>query len=90
MVPPGIEKTNPKPIYIPIIPQLKELLIDMGMEKYKGSDRYMLAPEENISRDTVKLHLSRMFTFYYNKLGTGRQMQYKHLRKFYISHLAVL
>jgi integrase len=84
----GIEKTNPKPIFIPVIPQLKQLLTEMGMEKYKGSDKHLLAPEENISRDTLKLHLSRMFTFYYDKLGTGRQMQYKHLRKFYISHLA--
>jgi integrase len=83
----GTETSNPKIINIPIIPELKETLLEMGLENFKGSHKYLLAPEENISRVTLKLHLSHMFKFYYDKLETGKHRQYKHLRKFYISKL---
>ena len=83
----GTETTNPSIRNIPIIPELKVALMEMGLETYKGTHKYLLAPEENISRVTVKLHLSHMFKFYYEKIGTCKHRQYKHLRKFYISKL---
>ena len=84
----GQEFDNPKYIYIPITEELSNLLFRIGYEKYKGNDKYILAPEETVTRDTVNHFITHSFPHYYKQLETGRNLSYKCLRKTYISKLS--
>ncbi len=78
------EEEEKKMIHIPITPDLMELLIELGYEKYKDTDKYILAPEDNMSRGRVTCDiLSRGFSHYYSQLQTGRTLTFKDLRKTY-------
>lgn len=83
----GSGEENLKYIYVPVTEDLKELLERLGYEKYKGSEKYILAPEEEMERDTIRKLMSRSFTHYYKQLGTGRNLKFKCLRKTYITQL---
>ena len=72
-------------VKIPINKRLKELLYELGYEKNKGKDIYILAPDETMKRETMMDLISKAFTHYYGQLGTGRKLQFKSLRKTYIS-----
>lgn len=74
-------------IHIPIIAPLKKLLYDLGYNKYKGKNIYILAPNETMKRKTIMDFISKSFTFYYKQLNTGRDLTLYDLRKTYISHL---
>jgi hypothetical protein len=84
----GLEGNNQKPIYVPITDELKDLLFRMGYEIYKGSDKYILAPEESMQRDTIGKFMTHSFPHFFKLLGTGRNLSYKCLRKTYISRLS--
>ena len=86
----GTEKDNLKYIYVPVTKELEDLLYQMGYEKYKNSDKYILAPEETMRRNTIKLFLSRSFSHYYGLLATGKKLTYGVLRKTYITKLTLL
>jgi integrase len=85
-----LRKEEPKYIYAPITAELKDLLYRMGYEKYKDSDKYILAPEEKMKRKTIKVFLTRSFSHYYKQLGTGKDLTYGALRKTYITKLVML
>ncbi len=76
-----------KMIHIPVISQLKNLLLDLGYEDNKGKDRYILAPNETMQRVTIMNFISKAFTHYYKQLNTGKELRFYDLRKTYISHL---
>ncbi|MGZ4056394.1 MAG: tyrosine-type recombinase/integrase [Bacteroidia bacterium] len=76
-----------KVIYVPIIGQLKNLLMELGYEEHKGKDLYILAPFEKMERRTMMDFMSKSFSYYYKKLKTGRDLTFYDLRKTYISHL---
>jgi integrase len=76
-----------KVIYVPIIGQLKNLLMELGYEEHKGKDLYILAPFETMERCTMMDFISKSFSFYYKKLKTGRDLKFYDLRKTYISYL---
>jgi hypothetical protein len=78
---------NLKMIHIPVISPLKNLLMELGYEKYKGQDKYILAPEESMQRDTMMNFISKGFSHFYNQLNTGKDLRFYDLRKTYISHL---
>lgn len=79
-----------KYIYIPLTASLKELLNELGYEKYKGTDNYILAPEIDSKRNKVLSDLlSRAFTHYYKQLNTGRNLTFKSYRKTYITNLKI-
>jgi integrase len=84
----GSSEDNLKFIYVPITNSLKDVLIRLGYEKYKGSEKYVLAPEEKMERQTIAKFMSRSFTHYYDQLGTGKNLVFKCLRKTYISELS--
>ena len=69
--------------YFPITEELKEELMEIGYEKYKDTDKYIIGPEENMKRSNVARFLSGAFTFYYRQLNTGKKAQFKTLRKTY-------
>lgn len=64
---------------------LVSLLMDLGYKQNKGKDIFILAPEETMKRVTMMDLISKSFSHYYNQLGTGKKILFKHLRKTYIS-----
>ena len=76
-----------KMIHIPVISQLKNLLLELGYEENRGKNEYILAPYETMQRNTMKNFTSKAFTHYYKQLNTGKELRFYDLRKTYISHL---
>lgn len=77
-------------IYIPVTRELRFLLDDLGYEQYKGTDRYLLAPEITEKRvEIIGEALSRSFSHYYKQLNTGEVLTWKCLRKTYLSRLKI-
>lgn len=79
-----------KYIYIPVTHELRDLLLQLGLEEKAGSDSYILAPE--IVKYRVKSMsdaLSKGFSHYYNQIGTGRKLTFKSLRKTYVTNLSL-
>lgn len=76
--------------YIPLTKDLRELLMELGYEKYKGSDTFILAPEIQTKRTKAMSDtLSRGFSHYFNQLNSGRKLTFKSLRKAYITNLSL-
>ncbi len=81
---------NVKPKFFPITVSLKKTLYDMGYEIKKGKDEYLLHPDrDDISYKTIIDNISKGFTHFYKLLNTGRNIQFKHLRKTYLTHLRI-
>ncbi len=70
------KKEEVKYIYIPIIAPLKKLLIELGYEENKEKDMYILAPNEKMQRDSIKILISKAFTHYFSQLGTGKKLDF--------------
>ncbi len=81
------EKETKKLIRLPISEPLQSLLIELGYEEHKGKDRYILAPDETMKRETIKDFISKSFTHYYSQLNTGKKIEFSDLRKTHISYL---
>lgn len=64
--------------------ELGAFLMEIGYEKYKGTDDYILAPNA-VNRAQVGRDLSSGFNHYYGLLGTGKNLTFKNLRKTYIT-----
>lgn len=79
-----------KMVFIPVILQLRSLLYEMGFEKNRGTDKFLIASDDKSSRKTIINKLSKSFTFYYKKLNTNKDISLKHLRKTYLTHLQIL
>lgn len=73
--------------YSPVIKDLYLFLQKIKYEQFKGSDRYLIASESPRKRETIKDDMSKAFTHYYKKLGTGKKLEFKNLRKTYITFL---
>lgn len=71
--------------YVPINSDLFDLLIELGYEKMKTTNNYILCPDRSESQLTIMNTLSKSFTFYKNKAGIKKDISLKHLRKTYIS-----
>lgn len=72
---------------IPITIGLMELLKELGIEQHKGTDRFLIGPDETASRNTLIELVSRSFTFYWQRTGIDKEIQLKHLRKTYLTAL---
>jgi integrase len=75
---------------VPMNEDLKELLYSLGYEKYKGCDRYILAPDETCTRQTMMDTITKTFNHYYRLINTGLEKKFKDLRKTYITALYIL
>lgn len=78
---------DPKKIKVPVNRQLNEVL-SADFEKYKGTDKFILDPEERLDRKTLKSFISHSFKRYWKKLGINKNVSFKTLRATHISHLA--
>jgi integrase len=86
----NIAKESKKIEYIPATQDICDLLLEAGYDKYKGTDKYIIAPELNIERDKLFADtLSKSFNFYYKQLDTGRTLGLKSCRKAYLTRLKI-
>jgi len=79
-----------KYLYFPVTEDLENLLNELGYNKNKNSDSYILAPEIAGSRNrTMCDAMSRGFTHYYDSLKTEKKLTFKSLRKTYFTSLKI-
>lgn len=76
-----------KVVYIPISPELRDLLVRLDYKKNIGIDKYLIAGDDNISRSTLAKQLSHSFTFYRRRAELGDDFSIKHLRKTFLTKL---
>ncbi|WP_430409191.1 tyrosine-type recombinase/integrase [Kordia sp.] len=80
---------NVAPKIIPITQSLKKLLLRLGYNENMGSHEYILSPDRSkTSTNAIMNNLSKGFSHYYKQLNTDRNLQFKNLRKTYLTHLA--
>jgi hypothetical protein len=81
---------NPKKISVPITQELEAFLLENGYEKFKGSEKYIIGNEEEMSRDTMRKFISKSFTHYWEQtdFSKSKHASFKTLRKTYLSSLA--
>lgn len=86
-----VERNMGKPFkkkYVPVGPDLLELLIELGYEDFKDSELYILHPQRDISIKSMMSCLSRGFSHYYKKAFPDmKSKKFKILRKTYLSYL---
>uniref|UniRef100_UPI003216EB07 phage integrase SAM-like domain-containing protein n=1 Tax=uncultured Draconibacterium sp. TaxID=1573823 RepID=UPI003216EB07 len=70
--------------YIPVIKELEDLLIDIGLNENKGSKNYIIAPEI-LGRQNMEKVASKSFTFFFKRLNRNYKIQMKQLRSTYIT-----
>jgi len=71
----------------PIFPELYDFLMKIGYEKYKSSDRYIIAGEDLKQRNTLADNLTNAFGYYRDKIGMNSLVQLNGLRKKYITRM---
>jgi integrase len=77
-------------IYIPVTKELMDLLMELGYEENKNTDKFLIAPERLTNRNRYLLDdLTRGFSHFYEQLDTGRHLTFKSLRKAYITSISV-
>ena len=74
--------------YVPITASLMQLLIDVGFDKHKDTDRLIIPIPANLKLNYARAIISRSFT-HFIKQATTRKIEYKDLRKTYITHLTM-
>ncbi|GEM_PF-1599488 len=82
------DKSKPQKIVpIPYSPELEDLLSRLDYKRHLGEDRYLIGPDENISRESMAKQLSHSFGFYRNKAGITSPIGLKHLRKSFLTKI---
>lgn len=82
-----ISGDNKKYLFIPLNSALRSLLekLNHGTEQ---PDRYLIGPDEAMSRKSMENFLTKAFSIYYKKLGTGRDLTWRSLRRSYATELS--
>ncbi|WP_281989761.1 tyrosine-type recombinase/integrase [Aquimarina aggregata] len=76
------------PKIVPITKGLLEILLDLGYNEKNGLDEYIICPDRTkYSKKTLMEKLSKGFSHYYKQLDTGRNLQFKCLRKTFLTYL---
>ncbi len=82
------DNTKPnKIVYIPITPELEDLLNRLNYKQNKGVDRYLIDGDCTMSKKTLVKQMSHSFTFYRRKAGLPDNFSIKHLRKTFLTKL---
>jgi integrase len=71
--------------YFPINSDLLDFLNELGFEKHKGTDRYVLHPYRTAGSDVIMNNLSKAFSHYRKNAGITKDISLKNLRKTYIT-----
>jgi len=75
--------------YVPITSDLLEVLTALELEKYRGSENYLLGNEEKSSRATLIDYISKAFQHFWKQTGIEKPVQLKSLRKTYLTALVI-
>ena len=82
---------NVPPKIIPITQNLLNLLYKMGYTENKERDEYLLSPNRSrTSTYAIMENLSKGFSHFYKLLNTGRNLQFRCLRKTYLTYLNIV
>jgi integrase len=73
--------------HVPITQGLLKLLEELGIDQYRGTDRFLIGHDERASRKTLIEFVSKAFSFYWKRTGIEKNVQLKHLRKTYLTAL---
>jgi integrase len=83
-------KSKPiKYVPIPVTPELEGLLNRLNYKQYIDEDRYLIGPDESISRESMAKQLSHSFGFYRDKAGVTAKIGLKHLRKTFLTKVQI-
>ena len=81
---------NVPPKIIPITADLLDLLIRIGYHKKRDTDGFILELDRtSIEKETLMDNISKGFTHFYKLLETGRKLEFKHLRKTYLTYMKI-
>jgi integrase len=72
---------------IPVTIALHQLLKSLEYQKWRCSDRFLIAPLDTASRTTLMNLVSKAFTHFWESTGIDKDMQLKYLRKTYLTAL---
>lgn len=76
--------------YVPINADLFELLLEMGYEKFKETDEYVLFPNRNCNYETMMDNISKAFTHYRIAAGVTKEVSLMDLRNTYLTWVHVV
>jgi len=78
------------PKIIPTTKSLKNILYRLQYDINKGKDKYLLNSDKRTTLSTKSINnsLSLGFSHFYKQLNTGRELQFKCLRKTYLTYLS--
>jgi len=83
-----ITKQKYKKKFVPVHDDLKSLLIDLGWEQNKGSQKYIILPERKVKIKTMMSACTKAFTHYYKQAFPSTEAKkFNVLRKTYLSYL---
>jgi integrase len=72
----------------PITPQLRKVLIEeLHYNEHKDSDKYLIAGDSKLNRDTIVNILSKSFSHYWKKTGIKKEVNFSDLRKLFINRM---
>jgi integrase len=75
---------------VPVTPQLRVLLMEMGYLENKNSDKYILAPESALERKTLMDIISKSFSHYGKIAGLSNDISFRHLRKTFATKMQIV
>ena len=81
---------NKKYNWTPMTKGLLTLLKRLGMDEHKRSDRFILAPDSDMTRESIKNFITRAFKHYYRQLNSGKNLTFTCLRDTYTTYLVKL
>jgi len=82
------EDENKKRFVVPVGDELKQVLLDLGYEKYKNTERYLIAPDCT-RRKNLHKRISRMFTHFWRLTGIKKKLSLYSLRRTHITALEI-
>ncbi len=71
--------------FFPVNADLLQLLKDLGLDEFKGQDRYIIAPDRTVLTETIMDKISKAFTHYRKAAGITKGISLDELRKTYLT-----
>ncbi len=75
---------------VPVTPQLRKMLLEMGYHENRNSDKYILAPDSPLERKSLMDIISKSFTHFGKIAGLPRDISFKHLRKTFATKMQIV
>ncbi len=82
-----LDRVKIKPIEIN--EDLADLLVELGYNKMKMQDKYIVDPNEDYTREFIKEYLSKSFAYYIKFAAPNRKLSFGCLRKTWFTNCAI-